>query len=67
MNENETTEAINQLYMTVLGKYEAVRDDHDALRKRYTDLIASHSAAVNKLELSQVSIAKNANIYIGEV
>lgn len=32
---------------------EAVRDDYDALRKRYDDLLASHSQAITKLELAQ--------------
>ncbi|XP_025995644.1 disks large homolog 5 isoform X3 [Solenopsis invicta] len=46
-------DAMNQHYLSALRKYEAVKDEYDSLRKRYDDLIASHSSAVNKLELSQ--------------
>ena len=35
--------------------YDAVKDDY-AMMRRYDDLVASHSAAVSKLELSQVHI-----------
>jgi hypothetical protein len=37
-------------------KYEAMKEDYDSLRKRYADLHATHSATVNKLELSQVTV-----------
>ncbi|XP_067206239.1 disks large homolog 5 isoform X6 [Linepithema humile] len=46
-------DSMNQHYLSALRKYEAVKDEYDSLRKRYDDLIASHSSAVNKLELSQ--------------
>ncbi|XP_072743459.1 disks large homolog 5 isoform X6 [Anoplolepis gracilipes] len=46
-------DAMNQHYLSALRKYEAVKDEYDSLRKRYDDLIASHSSTVNKLELSQ--------------
>ncbi|XP_017882715.1 disks large homolog 5-like isoform X4 [Ceratina calcarata] len=46
-------DTMNQHYLSALRKYEAIKDDYDALRKRYDDLISSHSSAVNKLELSQ--------------
>ncbi|KAL6434628.1 hypothetical protein ACFW04_006164 [Cataglyphis niger] len=48
-----SNDAMNQHYLSALRKYEAVKDEYDSLRKRYDDLIASHSSAVNKLELSQ--------------
>jgi len=35
-------------------KYEAMKEDYESIRKRYSDLIATHSATANKLELSQV-------------
>lgn len=38
----------DQHYLSALRKYEAVKDEYDSLRKRYDDLIASHSSAVNK-------------------
>lgn len=53
--ETGANDALNQHYITALRKYEVIKDDYDSLRKRYDDLIVSHSAAVNKLELSQVS------------
>lgn len=48
-------EAINQLYMTTMRKYEAIKDEYDSIRKRYSDLVASHSNNISKLELTQVS------------
>jgi len=41
-------DSMNQHYLSALRKYEAVKDEYDSLRKRYDDLIASHSSAVNK-------------------
>lgn len=35
---------------------DAVRDDYEALRKRYDDILASHSQAITKLELAQDEI-----------
>lgn len=43
------TDAMNQHYLSALQKYEDLKDEYDSLRKRYDDLIASHSAAVNKV------------------
>ncbi|XP_050455027.1 disks large homolog 5 isoform X4 [Cataglyphis hispanica] len=48
-----SNDAMNQHYLSALRKYEAVKDEYDSLRKRYDDLIASHSSAVNKAKLSQ--------------
>ena len=42
------------MYGTLLRNYEAVKEDYSLIRKRYDDLVSSHSAAVNKLEHSQV-------------
>lgn len=42
------TDSMNQHYLATLRKYEAVKEQHDSLKKRYDDLIASHSSAVNK-------------------
>lgn len=43
-------EAISQHYRSALHeKYQAIKDDYENLRKRYEDLIASHSSAVNKV------------------
>ncbi|XP_076686340.1 MAGUK family member discs large 5 isoform X5 [Andrena cerasifolii] len=52
------SDTMNQHYLSALRKYEAVKDEYDALRKRYDDLISSHSSAVNKLELSQEEAAR---------
>lgn len=49
-------EAINQLYMTTMRKYEAIKDEYDSIRKRYSDLVASHSNNISKLELTQVYV-----------
>ena len=48
-------ESLSIMYGTLLRNYEAVKEDYSLIRKRYDDLVSSHSAAVNKLEHSQVS------------
>lgn len=40
--------------MSALNKYETVKDEYDTLRKRFDDLINTHTTAVDKLELAQV-------------
>ncbi|KAK4007605.1 disks large homolog 5 isoform X2 [Daphnia magna] len=55
---NGTSETLNQLYVSTLRKCEAIKDEHDSLRKRYADLVASHSAAVSKLELAQEEMTR---------
>ena len=47
-------ESLGMMYGTLLRNYEAVKEDYSLIRKRYDDLVSSHSAAVNKLEHSQV-------------
>ena len=49
-----TGEPYSLMYSQLLQNYENVKDDFDIIRKRYDDLVASHSAAVSKLEHSQV-------------
>ncbi|KAG7155921.1 Disks large 5-like 1 [Homarus americanus] len=51
-------EAINQLYMTTMRKYEAIKDEYDSIRKRYSDLVASHSNNISKLELTQEEVSR---------
>ena len=51
----EGGEPYSLMYSQLLQNYENVKDDYSLLRKRYDDLVASHSAAVSKLEHSQVS------------
>ncbi|XP_058794522.1 disks large homolog 5-like isoform X3 [Phymastichus coffea] len=53
-----SSDAMNQHYLTALRKYDAIKDEYDSLRKRYDDLIASHTAAVSKLELVQDELAR---------
>ncbi|GLV34490.1 Discs large 5 [Carabus blaptoides fortunei] len=43
----------DSLYVSLSRRNEAVRDDYEALRKRYDDLLTSHSTAIAKLELAQ--------------
>ena len=47
-------DSLGMMYGTLLRNYEAVKEDYSLIRKRYDDLVSSHSAAVNKLEHSQV-------------
>lgn len=57
MTQENSGEAINQLYITTLRKYETLKDEYDSIRKRYTDIATSHSNNISKLELAQVSPA----------
>ncbi|KAJ1521902.1 hypothetical protein ONE63_002238 [Megalurothrips usitatus] len=57
-SEGGTADTLNQHYLTACEKYEMVKDEYESLRKRYDDLIASHSAAVNKLELAQEEVGR---------
>ena len=50
----EGGEPLSLMYSQLLQNYENVKDEYSLLRKRYDDLAASHSAAVSKLEHSQV-------------
>ncbi|XP_018325504.1 disks large homolog 5 [Agrilus planipennis] len=50
VSENGNTES---LYMLSRRNDSVVRDDCDTLRKRYDELLASHSQAITKLELAQ--------------
>ncbi|XP_043477126.1 disks large homolog 5 isoform X2 [Leptopilina heterotoma] len=56
--DSSNSDSINQHYISALRKYEAVKDEYDALRKRYDDLVSSHSSVVNKLELVQEEAAR---------
>ncbi|KAK4296064.1 hypothetical protein Pmani_031414 [Petrolisthes manimaculis] len=51
-------EAINQLYMTTMRKYEAIKEEYDSIRKRYSDLVASHSNNISKLDLTQEEVSR---------
>ncbi|ROT73193.1 putative discs large protein [Penaeus vannamei] len=58
MSQEGSGEAINQLYMTTMRKYEAIKDEYDSIRKRYSDLVASHSNNISKLELTQEEVSR---------
>lgn len=57
VSDAASNDAMNQHYLSALRKYEAVKDEYDSLRKRYDDLIASHSSAVNKASTSDSVIS----------
>ena len=54
MSQEGTGEAINQLYLSTVQKYEAVKDEYDGLRKRYTELTCSHAGQTARVEQLQV-------------
>merc|ERR1719412_599193 len=56
-------ESLSIMYGTLLRNYEAVKEDYSLIRKRYDDLVSSHSAAVNKLEHSQEEISRYKKLY----
>jgi hypothetical protein len=56
-------ESLSLMYSTLLQNYENVKDDYTMVRKRYDDLVASHSAAVSKLEHSQEEIVRYKKLY----
>ncbi|XP_073985790.1 MAGUK family member discs large 5 isoform X1 [Rhodnius prolixus] len=56
--DNGNIEAVNQLYLTTLSKYEAMKSDYDNLTKRYDTLATSHTVTVDKLELAQEEMAR---------
>ncbi|KAG1674896.1 Disks large 5 [Nymphon striatum] len=58
MNQSGNNEVVNQMYITAVQKYEAIKEDYDSLQSRYADLIASHSTAVSKLELTQEEVSR---------
>ncbi|XP_063244378.1 disks large homolog 5 isoform X2 [Bacillus rossius redtenbacheri] len=57
-SEGSGPDAMNQHYMNALRKYDAIKEEYDTLRKRYDDIITSHTSAVNKLELSQEEVSR---------
>ncbi|GIY48544.1 disks large homolog 5 [Caerostris darwini] len=50
-------EAAHQLYLNVVRKCEAMKEEYDNLHKRYADLMASHSATVDKLSVTQEELS----------
>ena len=57
MSQEGSGEAINQLYLSTVQKYETIKDEYDTLRKRFSDLAAQHSSNLSKLDQTQVSSA----------
>ena len=64
LNAADGGEPYSLMYSQLLQNYENVKDDYALLRKRYDDLVASHSAAISKLERSEVS--KSFNILVDQ-
>jgi hypothetical protein len=52
--EGGSAEPLSIMYSTLLRNYEAVKEEYTHVRKRYDELAASHSAAVAKLNQSEV-------------
>ena len=52
--DGSSAEPLSIMYGSLLRNYEEVKEEYSHVRKRYDDLAASHSAAVAKLEHSQV-------------
>lgn len=50
MRENGSSDLMNKLYDTALGKLEVMKQENDALRKRYNEKTANHSADLSRLE-----------------
>lgn len=63
MSENGANDAFNNCYVVTINKYEALKDDYETLRQRYDDLLASHTAAMDKLEFKQVIAIFHCNIF----
>ena len=51
---SENGNGLNVMYGNLLRNYDVVKEDYTVMRSRYDDLVSSHSAAVGKLEHSQV-------------
>jgi chromosome segregation ATPase len=51
------------MYGTLLRNYEAVKDDYALLRRRYDELVASHSVSHAKIEHSQDEILRYKKLY----
>ncbi|XP_057327703.1 disks large homolog 5 isoform X5 [Microplitis mediator] len=56
--DSGNSDAINQHYVSLLRKYEALKDDYESLRKRHEDLLSAHSSLKNKLELAEKEAAR---------
>lgn len=61
--DSGNSDAINQHYLSVLRKYEALKDEYDALRKRHDDLLSAHSSLKNKVLVNNIYIFIIIKIY----
>ena len=52
--ESGSAEPLSIMYSTLLRNYEAVKEEYTIVRKRYDEVAASHSAAVAKVNHSEV-------------
>ncbi|XP_054163089.1 disks large homolog 5-like [Oppia nitens] len=52
-------ETVKRHYQSLIHKYEMLKEDHDSLLKRYSDLVGSHGHYVSKLELAHEENFRN--------
>uniref|UniRef100_F7E9J4 Discs large MAGUK scaffold protein 5 n=1 Tax=Monodelphis domestica TaxID=13616 RepID=F7E9J4_MONDO len=50
LKENGSSEILNTLYDTAMGKLEGLKKDYDGLRKRYNEKVANHNTDLSRLE-----------------
>lgn len=48
-----TSDVLNKLYDTVVEKLEAMKNDYEALRKRYNEKTAGHNADLSRLDQAE--------------
>uniref|UniRef100_A0A674N0Q7 Discs large MAGUK scaffold protein 5 n=1 Tax=Takifugu rubripes TaxID=31033 RepID=A0A674N0Q7_TAKRU len=48
-----TSDVLNKLYDTVVEKLEAMKNDYEALRKRYNEKMAGHNADLSRLDQAE--------------
>lgn len=53
--ESGGTESFNTRYLVTINKYETLKEDYEALRQQYDDLLAARNNAVDELEFKQVT------------
>ncbi|XP_074089027.1 disks large homolog 5 isoform X4 [Macrotis lagotis] len=50
LKDNGSSEILNTLYDTAMGKLEGLKKDYDGLRKRYNEKVANHNTDLSRLE-----------------
>lgn len=51
-------ETMNRQHFAVIRKYEVLKEEHDFLHKRYTDLVNAYTSCMFKLELVQEDLSR---------